>query len=138
MAAKKKTWAQKAAKAKNLAKDKVSTSLAVPTGKSLVIQKNSKGYNMLDKAGKITKEMSGYGTRALNFGTQTYSKSKLEAAERLSKRKGSAKEIDALGSNIRTDRSRTANRLAIIATRKAAKKVAAKKAAAKKPSTKKK
>jgi hypothetical protein len=132
MAQKKTTVTQKAAKAKKLAKDKVTTSLAVPTGKSLYEEKNTKGYNMLDKAGKITKKMSGSGTRALNFGTQTYSKSKLEAAERLSKRKGSAKEIDALGSNIRTDRSRTANRLAIVAARQAAKKTAVKKTSTKK------
>jgi hypothetical protein len=102
-------------KAKALGKDTKKAELAVPTGKAIYVNKNSKGYEALDAAGKIKKNITG-GDRAISTGTQKYSKSELSAAERLVARKvkPTAKKIAALGASIKNDRSKTATRAKII------------------------
>ena len=102
-------------KAKALGKDTKKAELAVPTGKAMYVNKNSKGYEALDTAGKIKKNITG-GNRAVSTGTQKYSKSELSAAERLvaRKEKPTAKKITALGASIKNDRSKIATRAKII------------------------
>jgi hypothetical protein len=102
-------------KAKALGKDTKKAKLAVPTGKAMYINKNSKGYEALDAAGRIKKRITG-GNRAMSTGTQKYSKSELAAAERLvaRKKKPTAKKIATLGASIKNDRSKTAMRAKII------------------------
>jgi hypothetical protein len=102
-------------KAKALGKDTKKTSLAIPTGKAIYVNKNSKGYEALDAAGKIKKNITG-GNRAMSTGTQKYSKAELAAAGRLvaRKEKPTAKKIAALGNSIKNDRSKTAMRAKII------------------------
>ena len=124
-------------KAKALGKDTKKAELAVPTGKAIYINKNSKGYEALDAAGKVKKTITG-GNRAMSTGTQKYSKSELAAAERLvaRKEKPTAKKIAVLGTSIKNDRSKTAMRAKIIemnAKKKAAAKPVVK--ATKKPMT---
>ena len=104
-------------KAKSLGKDTKKASLAIPTGKSIYLNKNSKGYDALDAAGKIKKTISGTsGNGKFNTGTQTYKKSELAAAERLvaRKEKPTAKKIATLGASIKNDRSKIATRAKII------------------------
>jgi hypothetical protein len=113
-------------KAKNLGKDTKKAALAVPTGKAIYGNKNSKGYDALDAAGKIKKNITG-GDRVFSTGTQKYSKAELAAAERLvaRKEKPTAKKIATLGASIKNDRSKTATRAKIIemnAVKKAKKK----------------
>jgi hypothetical protein len=102
-------------KAKALGKDTKKAEVAVPTGKAMYVNKNSKGYEALDAAGKIKKNITG-GNRVVSTGTQKYSKSELSAAERLVARKvkPTAKKIAALGASIKNDRSKTATRAKII------------------------
>ena len=102
-------------KAKALGKDTKKTSLAIPTGKAAYINKNSKGYEALDAAGKVKKTITG-GNRAMSTGTQKYSKAEKAAAERLvaRKEKPTAKKIAALGNAIKNDRSKTATRAKIV------------------------
>ena len=102
-------------KAKNLGKDTKKAALAVPTGKAIYGNKNSKGYEALDAAGKIKKNITG-GDRVFSTGTQKYSKAELAAAERLvaRKEKPTAKKIATLGASIKNDRSKTATRAKII------------------------
>ena len=102
-------------KAKALGKDTKKAELAVPTGKAMYINKNSKGYEALDAADRIKKRITG-GNRAMSTGTQKYSKSELAAAERLvaRKEKPTAKKIATLGASIKNDRSKTAMRAKII------------------------
>ena len=102
-------------KAKNLGKDTKKAALAVPTGKAIYGNKNSKGYDALDAAGKIKKNITG-GDRVFSTGTQKYSKAELTAAERLvaRKEKPTAKKIATLGASIKNDRSKTATRAKII------------------------
>jgi hypothetical protein len=102
-------------KAKNLGKDTKKAALAVPTGKAIYGNKNSKGYEALDAAGKIKKNITG-GDRVFSTGTQKYSKAELTAAERLvaRKEKPTAKKIATLGASIKNDRSKTATRAKII------------------------
>ena len=110
-----KSLSDKIKKAKALGKDTKKAELAVPTGKAMYVNKNSKGYEALDAAGKIKKNITG-GNRAISTGTQKYSKSELSAAERLvaRKQKPTAKKIAALGASIKNDRSKTATRAKII------------------------
>ena len=113
-------------KAKNLGKDTKKAALAVPTGKAIYGNKNSKGYEALDAAGKIKKNITG-GDRVFSTGTQKYSKAELAAAERLvaRKEKPTAKKIATLGASIKNDRSKTATRAKIVemnAVKKAKKK----------------
>ena len=102
-------------KAKALGKDTKKAEVAVPTGRAMYINKNSKGYEALDAAGRIKKRITG-GNRAMSTGTQKYSKSELAAAERLvaRKKKTTAKKIATLGASIKNDRSKTAMRAKII------------------------
>jgi hypothetical protein len=101
-------------KAKALGKDTKKTALAVPTGKAMYGNKNSKEYEALDAAGRIKKNITG-GNRVFSTGTQEYSKSELEAAKRLlaRKKKPTAKKIAVLGASIKNDRSKTATRAKI-------------------------
>jgi hypothetical protein len=110
-----KSLSDKIKKAKALGKDTKKAELAVPTGKAMYVNKNSKGYEALDAAGKIKKNITG-GDRAVSTGTQKYSKAELSAAERLvaRKEKPTAKKIAALGASIKNDRSKTATRAKII------------------------
>jgi len=102
-------------KAKYLGKDIKKAAVAVPTGKAIYGNKNSKGYEALDAAGKVKKNITG-GNNTFSTGTQKYSKSELAAAERLvaRKEKPTAKKIAALGASIKNDRSKTATRAKII------------------------
>ena len=112
MANQKKT-VDKIAKAKSLAKDTKTTSLSVPTGKSVYVNKNSKGYDALDAAKKIKKTISGTsGNGKFNTGTQTYKKSELAAAERIVKSGGKATKsaITVKGASIAVDRAKNATR----------------------------
>jgi hypothetical protein len=110
-----KSLSEKIKKAKALGKDTKKAQLAVPTGKTIYINKNSKGYEALDAAGKIKKNITG-GNNTFSTGTQKYSKSELAAAKRLvaRKEKPTAKKIAALGTSIKNDRSKTATRAKII------------------------
>ena len=110
-----KSLSEKIKKAKALGKDTKKAQLAVPTGKTIYINKNSKGYEALDDAGKIKKNITG-GNNTFSTGTQKYSKSELAAAKRLvaQKEKPTAKKIAALGASIKNDRSKTATRAKII------------------------
>jgi hypothetical protein len=110
-----KSLSDKIKKAKALGKDTKKAEVAVPTGKAMYVNKNSKGYEALDAAGKIKKNITG-GNRVVSTGTQKYSKSELSAAERLVARKvkPTAKKIAALGASIKNDRSKTATRAKII------------------------
>jgi hypothetical protein len=110
-----KSLSEKIKKAKALGKDTKKAQLAVPTGKTIYINKNSKGYEALDAAGKIKKNITG-GNNTFSTGTQKYSKSELAAAKRLvaQKEKPTAKKIAALGASIKNDRSKTATRAKII------------------------
>jgi hypothetical protein len=110
-----KSLSEKIKKAKALGKDTKKAQLAVPTGKTIYINKNSKGYEALDAAGKIKKNITG-GNNTFSTGTQKYSKSELAAAKRLvaQKEKPTAKKIAALGTSIKNDRSKTATRAKII------------------------
>jgi len=110
-----KSLSDKIKKAKALGKDTKKAELAVPTGKAIYVNKNSKGYEALDAAGKIKKKITG-GNNTFSTGTQKYSKSELAAAERLvaRKEKPTAKKIAALGASIKNDRSKTATRAKII------------------------
>jgi len=110
-----KSLSDKIKKAKALGKDTKKAEVAVPTGKAIYVNKNSKGYEALDAAGKIKKNITG-GDRVVSTGTQKYSKSELSAAERLVARKvkPTAKKIAALGASIKNDRSKTATRAKII------------------------
>ena len=102
-------------KAKYLGKDTKKADLAVPTGKAIYVNKNSKGYEVLDAAGKVKKNITG-GNNTFSTGTQKYSKAELAAAERLvaRKEKPTAKKIAVLGASIKNDRSKTATRAKII------------------------
>jgi hypothetical protein len=102
-------------KAKALGKDTKKAPLAIPTGKTVYVNKNSKGYNALNAAGKVKKTITG-GNKSFDTGTQNYSKSELSAAERLVARKvkPTAKKIAELGASIKNDRSKTATRAKII------------------------
>jgi hypothetical protein len=102
-------------KAKSLGKDTKKAPLSIPTGKTIWIDRNSKGYKALDAAGKIKKKITG-GTNSMTTGTQEYSKAELAAAERLvsRKKKPTAKNISTLGASIKNDRSKTATRAKII------------------------
>jgi len=102
-------------KAKYLGKDTKKAALAVPTGKAAFGRNNSKGYEALDAAGKIKKNITG-GDRVFSTGTQRYSKAELAAAGRLvaRKEKPTAKKIAVLGASIKNDRSKTATRAKII------------------------
>jgi hypothetical protein len=102
-------------KAKALGKDTKMALLAVPTGKAAFIQNNSKGYEALDAAGRIKKNITG-GNNVFSTGTQKYSKAELAAAKRLvaRKEKPTAKKIATLGASIKNDRSKTATRAKII------------------------
>jgi hypothetical protein len=113
--ARKDPYGDKIKKAKNLGKDTKKTALAVPTGNVAYTEKKSKGYKALDAAGRIKKSITG-GNRAVSTGTQKYSKSELEAAERLTSRgkKPTAKKIAVLGTSIKNDRSKTAMRAKLI------------------------
>ena len=101
-------------KAKALGKDTKKAALAVPTGKVMYGNKNSKEYEALDAAGRIKKNITG-GNRVFSTGTQEYSKSELEAAKRLlaRKKKPTAMNIAVLGASIKNDRSKTATRAKI-------------------------
>jgi len=102
-------------KAKALGKDAKKSDLAVPTGKTVYVNKNSKGYEALDAAGKVKKTITG-GNKSFDTGTQKYSKAELTAAERLvtRKQKPTANNIATLGASIKNDRSKTATRANII------------------------
>jgi hypothetical protein len=104
-------YGDKIKKAKALGKDTKKTSLAIPTGKKIFVDNNSKGYKALDAAGRIKKKITG-STNSMTTGTQKYSKSELTAAERLvaRKEKPTAKKIATLGASIKNDRSKTATR----------------------------
>ncbi len=110
-----KSLSEKIKKAKALGKDTKKAQLAVPTGKTIYINKNSKGYEALDAAGKIKKNITG-GNNTFSTGTQKYSKSELAAAKRLvaRKEKPTAKKIAILGSSIKNDRAKTATRAKLI------------------------
>ena len=101
-------------KAKALGKDTKKGDLAVPTGKAVYIDNNSKGYKALDAAGRIKKNLTGK-NNTFYTGTQTYSKSELAAAKRLVARKKNptAIKIATLGTSIKNDRSKTATRAKI-------------------------
>jgi len=116
-------------KAKALGKDTKKAPLAIPTGKTIYINKNSKGYDALSAAGKVKKTITG-GNKSFDTGTQKYSKAELAAAERLvaRKEKPTAKKISVLGNAIKNDRSKTATRAKIV-------EMNAKKKAAAKPMT---
>ena len=110
-----KSLSEKIKKAKALGRDTKKAELAVPTGKTIYINKNSKGYEALDAAGKIKKNITG-GNNTFSTGTQKYSKSELAAAKRLvaRKEKPTAKKIAILGSSIKNDRAKTATRAKLI------------------------
>jgi len=102
-------------KAKALGKDTKKAEVAVPTGRAIYGNKNSKGYEALDAAGRIKKNITS-GNNTFSTGTQRYSKAELEAAGRLvsRKEKPTAKKIATLGASIKNDRSKTSTRANII------------------------